>query len=145
MKVSLRRVRGSRSTLATFLGLQQQHAIRPSRWDRFIEGSRLASLGAIRSYGPLVFLLCLLRLLCLSCAGPQLSADPIDWQRTDEDRSVHIVTLDPDGSERSTRIWLASVGDRGALRTGDGRVWRTSLHRLLEAWREGTSDAEREA
>jgi hypothetical protein len=78
----------------------------------------------MRSFVPLIFLLGLLCLFCLSCAGPQLSADPIDWQGTDEDWSVHIVTLDPDGSERSTRIWLASVGDRGAFRTGDSRWWR---------------------
>ena len=63
-------------------------------------------------------------LMILSCAGTPISTDPVDWQGTDEDWSIHIVTLDPDGSERSTRIWLATLDGSGAFRTGDSRWWR---------------------
>ena len=61
----------------------------------------------------------------LACAsGPiPFAQEPIDWNATDDRWSLHIVTLDPDGSERVTRIWLALVDGDGTLRTGDSRWW----------------------
>jgi hypothetical protein len=61
----------------------------------------------------------------LACAsGPiPVAQEPIDWNATDDRWSLHIVTLDPDESERVTRIWLALVDGDGTLRTGDSRWW----------------------
>lgn len=60
----------------------------------------------------------------LACATPTPSDAPIDWRRIDEPWSLHVVTIDEDGDERVTRIWLALVDGRGALRTGDSRWWQ---------------------
>ncbi len=59
----------------------------------------------------------------LACASAPVSREPIDWSAADERWSLHIVTVDPDGDERVTRIWLASVDGAGAIRTGDSRWW----------------------
>ena len=64
-------------------------------------------------------------LAALGCASgpPPVAQQPIDWQVANENWSLHIVTLDPDGDERVTRIWLAVVDGDGTLRTGDSRWW----------------------
>jgi hypothetical protein len=61
--------------------------------------------------------------LLLSCTTPPLALDAIDWSSADEHWSLHIVTTDPEGDERVTRIWLAQVDGAGTLRTGDSRWW----------------------
>jgi hypothetical protein len=66
----------------------------------------------------------ILLIACLACASARISTDPIDWRSTDEQWSSHIVTIDPDGSERVTRVWLATVGDHGSVRTNDSRWWQ---------------------
>ncbi len=50
--------------------------------------------------------------------------DPSDLQGAAERWSVHIVTRDPDGEDRVTRIWLAALDGVGVIRTGDSRWWR---------------------
>ena len=62
----------------------------------------------------------------LACAsGPvPVAQEPIDWRAADDRRSLHIVTVDPDGDERVTRIWVAIVDGEGTLRTGDSRWWQ---------------------
>ena len=64
-------------------------------------------------------------LATLACASKPLpvSQEPIDWPEADEHWSLLIVTEDPDGDERVTRIWLALVNGEGTLRTGDSRWW----------------------
>jgi len=63
-------------------------------------------------------------LTLLACASSvPLALEPIDWQTADDPWSIHIVTLDADGAERVTRIWLATVDAQGSLRTGDSRWW----------------------
>jgi hypothetical protein len=62
-------------------------------------------------------------LACASGTVP-LVPGPIDWRAADDRWSLHIVTEDPDGDERATRIWLATVDGEGALRTGDSRWWQ---------------------
>jgi hypothetical protein len=81
-----------------------------------------ARVGGMKLFVPISLI------FCLACASAPVSPDPVDWQAADEHWSVHIVTVDPDGGERTTRIWLAAVGNRGALRTGDSR-WRHNLQR----------------
>ncbi len=62
----------------------------------------------------------------LACAsGPvPVAQEPIDWRAVDDGWSLHIVTVDPDGDSRVTRIWLAIVDREGTLRTGDSRWWQ---------------------
>lgn len=48
----------------------------------------------------------------------------IDWQTADAHWSLHVVTVDADGDERVTRIWLANVDGVGTLRTGSSRWWK---------------------
>ncbi len=62
----------------------------------------------------------------LACAsGPVPTAqEPIDWRAADEHWSIHIVTVDSDGDERATRIWLGVVDEVGTLRTGGSRWWQ---------------------
>ncbi len=62
----------------------------------------------------------------LACAsGPvPVAQGPIDWRAADDHWSLRIVTVDPDGGERITRIWLAIVDGGGTLRTGDSRWWQ---------------------
>ena len=58
-----------------------------------------------------------------SCGSVPLAPEPIDWREADDRWSLHIVTLDADGDERVTRIWLAIADGVGTLRTGDSRWW----------------------
>ena len=62
----------------------------------------------------------------LACAsGPvPVAQEPIDWRAADDRWSLQIVTVDPDGDERATRIWLAIVDGEATLRTGDSRWWQ---------------------
>jgi len=62
-------------------------------------------------------------LACVGGAVP-VAQTPINWQEADDRWSLHIVTVDPDGDERVTRIWLAIEGEVGTLRTGDSRWWQ---------------------
>jgi len=62
-------------------------------------------------------------LACASGSVP-VAQEPIDWRAADDRWSLHIVTMDPDGDERVTRIWLANVDREGTLRTGDSRWWQ---------------------
>ena len=73
----------------------------------------------MRSFAPLALA------IGLACAsGPGIIATgPIDWEAAADRWSLHIVTVDPDGDERVTRIWLAIVDGEGTLRTGDSRWW----------------------
>ncbi len=62
----------------------------------------------------------------LACAsGPvPVAQEPVDWRAADDRWSLHVVTADPDGDERVTRIWLAIEDEVGTLRTGDSRWWK---------------------
>ncbi len=62
----------------------------------------------------------------LACAsGPvPVAQGPIDWRAADDRWSLHIVTVEPGGDPRVTRIWLAIVDGEGTLRTGDSRWWQ---------------------
>lgn len=58
-----------------------------------------------------------------ACATPAPATNAIDWSTAASPWSSFIVTVDEDGDERVTRIWLASVDGHGVLRTGDSRWW----------------------
>ena len=64
----------------------------------------------------------------LACASVPAAEDPIDWQAASRHWSVHIVTLDADGEERVTRVWIALYQGIGAIRTNHTR-WLANLRR----------------
>jgi hypothetical protein len=68
-------------------------------------------------------LVCLVLLVPLACASTPVSTSPLDWAEADERWSIHVVTVDPDGNDRVTRIWMAVEGGDGVLRTNDSRWW----------------------
>jgi len=68
--------------------------------------------------------------LLLACASvPLVPADDApDWSALAAENTVEIVTIDPDGDERITTIWLAVVEGTGFIRTGGSR-WFANLER----------------
>ncbi len=70
-----------------------------------------------------------LLMLGAACAGNSVprAEEPIDWADADESWSIHVVTLDPDGDERVTRIWMALLDRQGVFRTNDSRWWANIL------------------
>jgi hypothetical protein len=52
----------------------------------------------------------------------------IDWAAAGAERVVEIVTRNPDGTPRETKIWLAVVDGQGYVRTGATR-WYGNLER----------------
>ncbi len=60
---------------------------------------------------------------CASSPPPPADAPP-DWAALASVGTPRIVTIDPDGDERVTRIWLAVVDGQGFIRTGQTRWFR---------------------
>ena len=77
-----------------------------------------------------VSLLMLLPLLtgCASMAPPPPATASPSWGELAELSTVVVVTLDPDGDERATTVWLVEVDGRGFIRTG-GTRWFANLER----------------
>ena len=65
----------------------------------------------------------LFTLLLAGCASVPSAEGPIDWAEADERWSILVVTIDPDGDERVTRIWLALVEGEAVFRTNESRWW----------------------
>ena len=61
--------------------------------------------------------------LAFACAKPPAAESPIDWDAADVRWSILVVTEDPDGSDRVTRIWTALLDGRGVIRTNESRWW----------------------
>ncbi|MDE0887046.1 MAG: DUF2255 family protein [Myxococcota bacterium] len=64
-------------------------------------------------------------LLTLSCASGSIpvASGPVAPETIDERWSLHVVTVDADGDERVTRIWIAVLDGDPILRTGESRWW----------------------
>jgi hypothetical protein len=69
-------------------------------------------------------------LLAVSCAStvPPMAQQALDWPSVAEERVPTIVTGDPDGEERVTKLWLVVVDGEGLIRTGDSR-WFQNIER----------------
>jgi hypothetical protein len=70
-------------------------------------------------------------LLFLACAtAPKLisTEGTPNWDMIADEGTVEVVTLDEDGSERVTTIWLAVVDAQGYIRTGN-TYWFANLGR----------------
>jgi hypothetical protein len=76
---------------------------------------------------PLVLGLAALVLACASAPVPE-AAGPIDWEAVADVGVPRIVTTDPDGEPRVTKLWLVVVDGRGYIRTGETR-WFANLQR----------------
>ena len=61
-----------------------------------------------------------------ACAStpPPLADAPIDWAAVGAERVPVIVTMDPDGDERVTKLWLVIVDGEGIISTGNTRWFR---------------------
>jgi hypothetical protein len=71
----------------------------------------------------LVLVVCLMSLSCANSPVP-VAENSVDWEAIEDRWSLHVVTVDPEGDERVTRIWIAVVEGGAAIRTGDSRWWR---------------------
>jgi hypothetical protein len=62
----------------------------------------------------------------VACAGavPPAADTAIDWTAVAEEGVPTIVTQDPDGSERVTKLWLVVLDGEGLIRTDDTRWFR---------------------
>jgi len=67
--------------------------------------------------------LVMLGLTCTS-VSPPMAEPPVDWGAVSDERVPVIVTEDPDGSERVTKLWLVVVDGQGLIRTGGTRWFR---------------------
>ena len=65
---------------------------------------------------------------CASPPPPPMAETAPDWQSVAEERVPTIVTRDPDGAERVTKLWLVVVDGQGLIRTGDSR-WFKNIER----------------
>ena len=65
-------------------------------------------------------------LALVAWSAPALAAD---WSPYQEDWIVEIVTLDPDGDRRETKVWVVVLDDAGYVRTNDSR-WLANIRRL---------------
>ena len=61
-------------------------------------------------------------------AGGAARAASLDWSATREHDVVEIVSTDPDGQRRETKVWVAELDGRGYVRTNDSR-WYQNLSR----------------
>ena len=69
-------------------------------------------------------------LLASSCATtvPPTAETALDWHSVADAGVPTIVTRDPDGGERVTKLWLVVVDGEGLIRTGDSR-WFQDIER----------------
>ena len=64
------------------------------------------------------FMLALGAACCLAAAA---SADPIDWDLLADVPVIEILTTDPDGDLRETKVWFVVIDDGTYLRTRNSR------------------------
>ncbi len=66
----------------------------------------------------------------IGCVTPRqhVATGPIDWETVGDRWTIHVVTLDEDGDERRTRLWIAVLDGAGVLRTSESR-WSANLRR----------------
>ena len=68
----------------------------------------------------------LFALLLLLCA-PSRAAEP-DWEKLAAPDVVRVITVDPDGDVRETKVWIVAHAGGAWLRTNDSR-WLANLRR----------------
>ena len=75
-------------------------------------------------------LICCAVLVVVSCAStvPPMAEKALEWESVAEEGVPTIVTRDPDGEERVTKLWLVVVDGQGLITTGDSR-WFQNIQR----------------
>ena len=76
----------------------------------------------VRDMKQFVLILCLVSVGCAS-TPIALSPNSVPPETIDDRWSLHVVTIDPDGGERVTRIWIAAENGEPAIRTNESRWW----------------------
>ena len=66
-------------------------------------------------------------LLFLAVGTPAHGAE-LDWPRVADVRVIEIVTQDPDGTERRTKVWFVLVDGQAIVRTNGSR-WLANIRR----------------
>ncbi|TFG94764.1 MAG: DUF2255 family protein [Myxococcales bacterium] len=66
--------------------------------------------------------------LLLAAGSGDARAAEIDWTPLAEEDVVEILTVDPDGGPRETKVWVVVVGDAAYVRTNDSR-WLANIRR----------------
>jgi len=74
-----------------------------------------------------------MRTLGVACATVLLSAgvaraETVDWNAAHQHDVIEILTTDPDGAARETKVWVAALDGRGYVRTNESR-WFQNLER----------------
>jgi hypothetical protein len=64
----------------------------------------------------------------LAAGGGDARGAEIDWTPLAEEDVVEILTVDPDGEPRETKVWVVVVGDAAYVRTNDSR-WLANIRR----------------
>lgn len=65
-------------------------------------------------------------------AAEAASAEPVNWDATAQHDVIEILTTDPDGDARETKVWVAALDGRGFVRTNDS-LWFQNLVREPDA------------
>jgi hypothetical protein len=73
-----------------------------------------------------------LAVACLLVVSAQAIASEPDWDAIAELDTVHVVTTDSDGGERSTKIWVAVLDGVGYIRTSQGSTWGDNVAKVPE-------------
>ena len=61
--------------------------------------------------------------LLLGCAGAAQAAD-LDWSAASANDVIELLTTDPAGQPRETKVWIAELDGRGYVRTNDSHWYR---------------------
>ena len=67
------------------------------------------------------FLFCVALLVCLAGGA---RADAVDWNAANQHDVIELLTTDPDGEARETKVWVAELDGRGYVRTNDSRWYQ---------------------
>lgn len=78
-----------------------------------------------------LFFMALASALLAQATPAQAQAQAVDWTPYEEDWVVEIITLDPDGERRETKIWIVVLDGAAYVRTNESR-WLANIQRLPE-------------
>jgi hypothetical protein len=67
-------------------------------------------------------------------------AEAVDWSAAHEHDVIEILTTDPDGELRETKVWVAALDDRGYVRTNDSRWFQNLVREPNAAIRFGDAE-----
>lgn len=67
-------------------------------------------------------------------------AEAVDWSAAHEHDVIEILTSDPDGAGRETKVWVAALDGRGYVRTNDSRWFQNLVREPNAAIRFGDAE-----